>query len=98
MYKCNVCGGVTDELPTVRELIDGENYETYTDSECVCGGEFDDAEHCKVCHDWICGNETHHGLCADCAASVREYFLAFKCKLNDAEWNYLRDYIEEEDL
>lgn len=98
MYKCPKCGHETAELPTIRQLL-GEYYKETLNFTCQsCGKEdYDTAERCKICGRWTCYDEldNNHDVCKKCAESVQTYYKAFRAKLNDDEWNYLVDYMEE---
>lgn len=69
MYICNRCGTLTETLPTYPEYHPyGDSYavETMTDYRCMCGGEFEEAERCEACQEYLPPWALTDGLCFLC--------------------------------
>lgn len=65
MYVCNRCGAKREELRVVVE----PHGEVHADHICKCGGDFVEAERCKVCGEWF-DNTDLFGVCECC---IEEY-------------------------
>ena len=71
MLVCKNCGKVIEdyELGTVRECHGysslGQAFVEEADELCTCGGEFVEAEKCKICGEWF-DNEDLNGVCEVC--------------------------------
>lgn len=73
MYICDNCGDVVDieDLPTFTEKHPyGETYaeETFINFDCACGGEYQKAEQCERCGEYVL--ETDEGLCDVCRSDL----------------------------
>ena len=69
MWICNRCGNVIEEREILYDHvpIGGRSYPVKVyDSDCMCGGEYEEAERCGECGDWFRRDDLTDGLCAEC--------------------------------
>lgn len=93
MYICNNCGRVKPNL-SVREENRGEYWgdecrEMYYDSECLCGGYFEQAKICKKCGKYFYDDD--NDFCADCRENIINRFYQMTCEFTAAEMNLIFD-------
>ncbi len=71
MFICNRCGKCVDILPTTTstsEFWGSPAVEYLPDGDCICGGDFIEAERCDCCREWFLPEELNEdGLCQFCA-------------------------------
>lgn len=70
MFVCNCCGKLVEELTVSREIhghtdLGAPLEERVVDERCSCGGDFVEAERCKVCGEWF-DNTNLNGVCEVC--------------------------------
>lgn len=67
-YMCNGCGHVVDEdeLEIIEEYEEGWLSQSYYDTDCSCGGEYETAYKCENCGNLTCESELIDGLCPKC--------------------------------
>ena len=69
MFVCKNCENLVEEIPTTKQYHDytslGQRLEETIDCLCHCGGEYVEAEQCKVCGEWFDNCELH-GVCEVC--------------------------------
>lgn len=69
MYICNLCGDTKEELNTAKNWSECGNQmvcEVVSDDSCSCGGNYEEAETCPLCGEYITADKI---LCDDCVES-----------------------------
>jgi len=108
MYICRECGSLVHETTTHRyyDRVDGNwAMSGYVEESncCSCGGDFVEAENCKICDAWI--NPEHGKICEECLKEEmtidnaieysRKYGYGYSVDLPDFFEIYTANEIEE---
>lgn len=72
--RCNLCGAecYLDELETYDQYEEGWYVETHINTDCVCGGQFENIVECDCCGEEFCESELVGGLCYECNKELEE--------------------------
>ena len=97
MYKCHDCGETFASPKTVKVCL-GEYAGTPAlneETECpICGSDdFDAAELCESCGEYLFSIELDEGYCENCQCAVIE---AFERNYSEAEIEIIRNHLANE--
>ena len=81
MFVCKKCGKLIEdcEFPVVKQCHGytslGQPLTEDIEGRCSCGGEFVEAEKCKICGEWF-DNRELHGVCESCLSNYETVGVA----------------------